>query len=49
MKDKLIIVKDPYNGTLFMEKKGNYLVGVINTEKEVLATGYIQKVIQKIQ
>jgi hypothetical protein len=49
MKEKLIIAKDPYNGSLFMEKKGNYLVGVINTEKEAIATDYIQKVIQKIQ
>jgi hypothetical protein len=49
MKENLIVARDPYNGTLFMEKKGNYLVGVINTEKEAIATGYIQKVIQKIQ
>ncbi len=49
MKGNLIIAKDPYNGTLFMEKKGNYLVGVINTEKEAIATDYIQKVILKIQ
>jgi hypothetical protein len=49
MKESLIIAKDPYNGTLFMEKKGNYLVGVINTEKEAIATDYIQKVIRKIQ
>jgi hypothetical protein len=48
-KENLIIAKDPYNGTLFMEKKGSYLVGVINTEKEAIAAGYIQKVIQKIQ
>jgi hypothetical protein len=49
LKDNLIIVKDPYNGTLFMQKNGEYLVGVVNTEKEVLATNYIQKVIQKIK
>jgi hypothetical protein len=49
MKGNLIIAKDPYNGTLFMEKKGEYLVGVMNTEKEALATDYVQKVIQKIQ
>ena len=49
MKDNLIIAKDPYNGTLFMEKKGNYLVGVMNTEKEAIAADYIQRVIQKIQ
>jgi hypothetical protein len=49
VKDNLMIVKDPYNGTLFMEKKGNYLVGAINTEKEAIATDYIDKVIRKIQ
>ncbi len=49
MKGNLIIAKDPYNGTLFMEKKGDCLVGVMNTEKEPVATGYIQKVIQKIE
>jgi hypothetical protein len=49
MKDNLMIAKDPYNGTLFMEKKGNYLVGVMNTEKESIATDYIQKIILKIQ
>jgi hypothetical protein len=49
MKENLIIAKDPYNGTIFMEKTGNFLVGVMNTEKEAIATEYIQKVIQKIQ
>jgi hypothetical protein len=49
VKDNLIVAKDPYNGTLFIEKKGNYLVGVMNTEKEAIATAYIQKVIRKIQ
>jgi hypothetical protein len=49
IKENLIIAKDPYNGTLFMEQKGNYLVGVINTDKEALAKEYIHRVIQKIQ
>jgi len=49
MKGNLMIAKDPYNGTLFMEKKGNYLVGTVNTEKETIAADYIEKVIQKIQ
>jgi hypothetical protein len=49
MKENLIIAKDPYNGTVFMEKKGEYLVGVINTDKEALAKDYIRRVIQKIQ
>jgi len=48
MKENLIIAKDPYNGTLFMQKKGNYLVGVLNTDNEAIATDYIRKVIQKI-
>lgn len=49
IKDNLIIAKDPYNGTLYMMRKGNYLVGVMNTDKEAVASDYIQKVIQKIQ
>jgi len=48
MKENLILVKDPYNGNIFMEKKGNYLVGVLNTDNEAIATDYIRKVIQKI-
>jgi hypothetical protein len=49
MKDNLIIAKDPYNGTIFMQKKGEYLVGAMNTDKEAIAADYIQRVIQKIQ
>ena len=49
MKENLIIANDPYNGTLFMQKKGNYLVGVMNTDKEIIAADYIRRVIQKIQ
>jgi hypothetical protein len=49
IKGDLIIAKDPYNGAIFMQKKGEYLVGVMNTDKEALAAGYIQRVIQQIQ
>jgi len=48
IKENLIIVKDPYNGVIYMEKKGNYLVGVVNTDKEVIATDYIHRVTQKL-
>jgi hypothetical protein len=49
VKGNMILARDPYNGTIYMGKKGEYLVGVINTDKEALAAEYIQKVIQKIQ
>jgi hypothetical protein len=47
-KDNLWIMNDPFNGTIFLELKGNYLVGVINTENEPKAADYITRVIQKL-
>jgi hypothetical protein len=47
-KDNLWIMNDPFNGTIFLELKGNYLVGVINTENEPKAADYIARVIQKL-
>jgi hypothetical protein len=47
-KDNLWIVNDPFNGTIFLEVKGNYLIGVINTENEAKAADYITRIIQKL-
>jgi len=47
-KTNLLVIKDPFNGTVFMEQKANFLVGVINTENEVIAKEYISRVIKKI-
>jgi hypothetical protein len=47
-KGELMIFDDPFNGTLFMQPKGDYLVGVVNTEDEETATAYISETIQRI-
>jgi len=44
----LMIFKDPFNGTLFMQIKEEYLVGVINTENEETAIAFINETIQRI-
>jgi hypothetical protein len=48
MKDKLIIAHDPFNGTIFMMMKSDYLVGVLNTEDEAVAADYINRVMQQV-
>ena len=48
-KNNYMIVKDPFNGTIFMVQKGDYLVGVINTENEEKAADYIARVMKKLQ
>jgi len=47
-KGNLWVVNDPFNGTLYMELKGSYLVGVINTANETRASDYIARVIKKM-
>ena len=44
----LMIFSDPFNGMMFMQTKGDYLVGVINTENEETAAAYINETIQRI-
>ncbi len=48
MKDSLRIVSDPYNGTVYLEQKGNCLVGILNATDEALASRYIDLVMQTI-
>ncbi len=48
-KGDLIILHDPYNGTVFMKTKGDYLAGVINTDQEGLASQYLDRVLQNIK
>lgn len=48
MKGNLQIVNDPFNGTIYLEYKSNYLVGVINTTNEAKASDYITRVMNKI-
>jgi hypothetical protein len=44
----LFIVQDLFNGSVFLEKKNNYLVGIFNTDDENIASTYIEKVIEKL-
>ncbi len=48
VKGNLQIVNDPFNGTVYLEHKKNYLVGVINTTNETKASEYISRVMLKI-
>jgi hypothetical protein len=48
MKGNLQIINDPFNGTVYLECKNNYLVGVINTTNEAKASEYITRVMHKI-
>jgi hypothetical protein len=48
-KGDLLIVHDPYNGTVFMKVKGDYLAGVINTDQETLAAEYLDKALQNVK
>jgi hypothetical protein len=45
---ELYIIKDMFNGTVFLENKCNYIVGVVNTENKVVAAEVIQKVINQL-
>jgi hypothetical protein len=48
-KDKgLYIIKDMFNGTVFLENKYNHLIGVVNTENRVAAEDLINKVINRL-
>jgi hypothetical protein len=46
--DSMITIHDPYNGTLFLQQKSNYLVGVINTDNKAKAADYIDRVMKEI-
>lgn len=41
-KGKLVTVEDPYNGKIFMLKKGNYVLGTINLEDKTIATSVLK-------
>lgn len=47
-KNGMYIVKDLFNGTVFMKQKGNYLVGVVSTPNEGTADFAINKVMERI-
>ena len=43
LKDGVYIVKDLFNGTVFLKADKNYLIGVVNTENESIARDLIGK------
>jgi hypothetical protein len=47
-KDGYFIIGDPFNGTVFLQQKDNFLVGVLNTQDETIAAGYIRQVTEKL-
>jgi hypothetical protein len=47
-KEDLFILEDPYNGRIFMKIKQGFLVGVINTDNEDIATSYIGRTMELI-
>jgi hypothetical protein len=44
----ILIINDQYNGRVFMKVYKGYLIGVINSENDVLVKEYIDKIIQKL-
>lgn len=44
----ILILKDPFNGTVYLKQHKGYLIGVSNTENTQTAIEYINKVIEKI-
>lgn len=47
-KEEYYVIQDPYNGTVFLMQKAGFLVGVLNTNDEATALGYIKKVSESI-
>jgi hypothetical protein len=47
-KDGYLVMNDPFNGTVFLKQKDNFLVGVLNTSNEAVARGLIDQVTEKI-
>lgn len=44
----IMIVRDQFNGTVFLKQYKGYLIGVINTENQDAAKEYIDKTVKKI-
>jgi len=47
-KDSISIIQDPYNGKVYITRRGQYLVGVLNAGDEATALEYIGKSLEKI-
>ncbi|MBN1790055.1 MAG: hypothetical protein JW830_06140 [Bacteroidales bacterium] len=47
-KEGYYVIQDPYNGTVFLMQKAGSLVGVLNTNDEETALGYLKEVSERI-
>ncbi len=47
-KDGILILKDPFNGIVFLRAHKGYLIGVYNTENTDIAAEYINKVAERM-
>ena len=47
-KEGYYVIQDPYNGTVFLMQKAGSLVGVLNTNDEETALGYLKEVSESI-
>jgi hypothetical protein len=47
-KNGYFVINDLFNGTVFLKQQGNTLIGVLNTNNEEVALGYLNKVAERI-
>lgn len=43
--DGFISIRDPFNGMIYLKQKDNFLVGIVNTDKEEVVKEFIDKVL----
>jgi hypothetical protein len=46
--DDIYIINDSFNGKVILSIKYNYIIGIVNTENEKLAVGYLDKIRKKL-
>jgi hypothetical protein len=42
------VIKDPYNGTVFLKQHKGYIIGIMNTDNSEVAANYILKITDKM-
>ncbi len=47
-KDGMLVVKDPFNGTVYLSVKGDYLMGAMNAGNEEVAVEYVRKTMEGV-
>jgi len=46
--DDIYVINDFFNGKIILSVRYNYIIGIVNTENEELAVGYLNKAIAKL-